>query len=149
MSTVKSTEYEPFERHLFEVASWSLSSSPRGRCRLRPRGRCDPPAFMVVVVFTDGAWKRIGAVAVSPAARVAALMTQLLRFEAVVPQVPLPICGNDLEGRAGNRPGGRDRQGVAVAVSQPPCPLAVGGTLRGNLNRWAVKFVPDTSRSRR
>jgi hypothetical protein len=104
-----------------------------------------PPAFVVVVAFTDGAWKVIGAAAVSPPLAFPALMAQLFRFDVVVPQVPLPIVpATTLNVVLGNTPAAVIVTGVAVAVSQPPCPLAV--TRHSTRNTWSfgVKFVPDT-----
>jgi len=127
MSTVKVPEYEPLNDTLFEVGVVVVVVF--GLVVVVVFGLVvvvTPPAFMVVVVFTDGAWKRIGAVAVSPPLALPALMTQLLRFEAVVPQVPLPILPvTTLKVELGNRPAAVIVTGVAVAVSQPPCPLAV------------------------
>ncbi len=103
------------------------------------------PAFVVVVDLTDGARKAIGAAAVSPPLALPALMAQFFRFDGVVPQAPLPIVPvTTLNAVLGSTPAAVIVTGVAVAVSHPPCPLAV--TRHSTRNTWSfgVKLVPDT-----
>jgi hypothetical protein len=103
------------------------------------------PAFVVVVAFADGAWKAIGAAAVSPPLALPALMAQLFRFDVVVPQVPLPIVPvTTLNVVLGSTPAAVIVTGVAVAVAQPPCPLAVARHSTRKTWSFGVKFVPDT-----
>jgi len=103
------------------------------------------PAFVVVVDLPDAARKVIGAAAVSPPLALPALMAQFFRFDDVVPQAPLPIVpATTLNAVLGNTPAAVIVTGVAVAVSQPPCPLAV--TRHSTRKTWpfGVKLVPDT-----
>ena len=103
------------------------------------------PAIVEVEVVVDGGLKAIDADAVSPPLALPALRAQPFKFEALVPQDPLPIVPvttlNDVPART---PVPLTVTGVAVAVSQPPCPLAVAR--HSTRNRWSlgVKFVPDT-----
>ena len=103
------------------------------------------PGFVVVVAVTDRARKVIGAVAVSAPFALPTLMAQFFRFDARVPQVPLPIVPvTTLNDVLGSTPAAVIVTGVSVAASQPPWPLAVTRHCTRNTWSFGVKLVPDT-----